>query len=89
MTIVYMYMYVGSLVATVHNNAEHSPSKFIQKWSKVRTSQKPRGRAYHAACVIGSNTGHHPLVMVVGGFGGTALSDVWLLDVTDGSWSEV
>ena len=27
--------------------------------------------------------------MVVGGFGGGVLSDVWLLDVIDGSWTEV
>ena len=66
---------------------------YIQKWSKVRTSgKKPPVRSYHTACVIDSNiTGHHPLVIVVGGSGwnSTVLSDVWLLDVTDGSWSEV
>ena len=28
-------------------------------------------------------------MMVVGGYGGHVLSDVWLLDVIDGSWSEV
>ena len=27
--------------------------------------------------------------MVVGGYGGRVLSDVWLLDVIDGSWGEV
>ena len=27
--------------------------------------------------------------MVVGGYGSRVLSDVWLLDVIDGSWSEV
>ena len=28
-------------------------------------------------------------MMVVGGYGGHVLSDVWLLDVIDGLWSEV
>ena len=35
----------------------------------------------------GDITGHHPLLMVIGGEGAgpTVLSDVWFLDVTDGS----
>ena len=62
-----------------------------QIWNKLQTSgEKPPGRCYHSACCI---TGANPALMVVGGFGGTGdggvLSDVWLLDVTDGSWSEV
>ena len=64
-----------------------------QQWSKVRTSgKKPPARLYHSACIISSDvTGHHPLLMVVGGVGDdlTVLSDVWFLDVTDGSWNEV
>ena len=62
-----------------------------QQWSKVRTSgKKPRARQYHSACIISSDvTGHHPLLMVVGGYAGTVFSDVWFLDVTDGSWNEV
>ena len=63
-----------------------------QQWSKVRTSgKKPPARGYHSACIISSDvTGHHPLLMVVGGVvGGTVFSDVWFLDVTDGSWNEV
>ena len=63
-----------------------------QQWSKVRTSgNKPPARNYHSACIISSDvTGHHPLLMVVGGWDGdTVLSDVWFLDVTDGSWNEV
>ena len=59
----------------------------------MRTSgKKPPARSAHAACVIGDIiTGHHPLVMVVGGWGDgdTVFSDVWFLDVTNGSWSEV
>ena len=62
-----------------------------QQWSKVRTSgKKPPARFYHSACIISSDvTGHHPLLMVVGGVGAIVFSDVWFLDVTDGSWNEV
>ena len=73
-----------------------------QQWSKVRTSgKKPPAREYHSACIISSDvTGHHPLLMVVGGVVGgqstplvvagvAVFSDVWFLDVTDGSWNEV
>ena len=58
----------------------------------MRSGKKPPGRYYHAACVIGDTiTGQHPLVMVVGGVGyhNAVLSDVWFLDVTNGSWTEV
>lgn len=51
-------------------------------------------RDCHASCCIdGPSTGqeeHHSLLMVVGGFGGgSALCDVWILDVDKRSWSEV
>ena len=60
---------------------------FLQHWSKLQTSGKtPLAREKHAACCI---TGDSPQVMVVGGYDGRVLSDVWLLDVTDGSWSKV
>ena len=54
----------------------------------------PRGRRLHAACCIaGPLTGQtHPLLMVSGGLGGEsfkALSDVWILDVAQWSWSKV
>ena len=46
----------------------------------------PPARNGHAACCIAGS-----LLMVVGGLsdGLNVLSDVWLLDVTNGSWSEV
>ena len=57
----------------------------------MRTSgKKPPARSRHAACVISRSTTLH--LMVVGGqadYGDTVFSDVWFLDVTDGSWSEV
>ena len=64
-----------------------------QQWSKVRTSgKKPPARDWHSACIIDSDiTGHHPLLMVVGGVGNSlqVFSDVWFLDVTNALWSEV
>ena len=62
-----------------------------QHWSKVKTSGgRPSARMYHAACCIaGPLTGQpHPLLMVICGLGG-ALSDVWVLDVAQGLWSQV
>lgn len=51
--------------------------------------KKPSARRYHASCVINS-TGHAPLLMVVGGWDGNmAFSDVWVLNVNDGSWRKV
>lgn len=44
----------------------------------------PPARRYHAACWIAGS-----LLMVVRGADFNVLSDVWLLDVTNGSWSEV
>ena len=59
----------------------------------MRTSgKKPPARLNHSACVIDSHiTGHHPLLMVVGGMGDSfqVFSDVWFLDVTNALWSEV
>ena len=53
----------------------------------------PPARQQHAACCIaGVNAGDPPLLMVVGGCDTdeqTFFSDVWLLDLTNGSWSEV
>ena len=64
-----------------------------QQWSKVRTSgKKPRVRYWHSTCIISSDVpGHHPLLMIIGGYDGqsTVLSDVWFLDLTNGSWNEV
>ena len=59
-----------------------------QNWTKLQTSgKKPPARELHSACCM---SGDHPVLMVVGGWdGGRVLSNVWLLDVTDGSWSEV
>ena len=53
---------------------------------------KPPARMYHAAIVISDAiAGQNPLVMVVGGMTNDSaiLSDVWLLNMTDGTWSEV
>ena len=66
----------------------------MQHWTKVGSrKKKPRGRHSHTACCIaGPLTGQdHPLLLVVGGQGDgwKVLSDVWLLDVDKGVWSEV
>ena len=64
----------------------------MQHWTKLNiTGDKPPPRNSHATCCIeGPLTGQsHPLLMVVGGYGGTALGDVWLLDVDKRVWSEV
>ena len=56
------------------------------------SGKKPPARDSHTACCIaGPLTGQeHPLLMIVGGWNaGTAFSDVWLLDVDKGVWSEV
>ena len=64
-----------------------------QKWTKVQIKgKKPAPRYNHATlCIEDPHTGHHPLLMVVGGFGvgGSVLSDVWLLDVINGVQTEV
>ena len=66
----------------------------LQHWTKVGSGKKkPPGRFSHTACCIaGPLTGQdHPLLLVVGGCagGGEVFSDVWLLDVDKGVWSEV
>ena len=64
----------------------------LQHWTKVGSASKPPGRSYHTACCIaGLLTGQeYPLLMVVGGIKEVdVLSDVWLLDVDKGVWSEV
>ena len=65
-----------------------------QHWTKVQIKgNKPAPRYYHTTlCIEDPHTGHHPLLMVVGGsrYGSSRiLSDVWLLDVINGVWSEV
>ena len=66
----------------------------LQHWTKVGSGEKkPPARSSHTACCIaGPLTGQdHPLLLVVGGYAGGVklLSDVWLLDVDKGVWSEV
>ena len=57
------------------------------------SAKKPPARFNHTACCIaGPLTGQeHPILMVAGGGGGISqvFSDVWLLDVDEGVWSEV
>ena len=63
-----------------------------QHWTKVQIKEKkPAPRRNHATlCIEDPHAGHHPLLMVVGGSGGSSvLSDVWLLDVINGVWTEV
>lgn len=65
-----------------------------QQWSLVDTiGMKPSKRDSHAACVITSSdiTGSHPLLLYFGGMtiNFTPLSDLWLLDITSGSWLQV
>ena len=66
---------------------------FPQHWTKLNTTGGPRppARDSHAACCIaGPLPGQeHPLLLVGGGFSGSALKDMWLLDVDRGVWSEV
>ena len=62
-----------------------------QHWTKVQIKgKKPAPRFYHTTlCIEDPHTGHHPLLMVVGGYDGSILSDVLLLDVINGVWTEV
>ena len=56
----------------------------FQNWSKLQTNgTKPPARFFHTTCCVGGQ------LMVVGGYGYPVFSDVWLLNVTSGSWSEV
>ena len=50
--------------------------------------KKPPARIYHATCVITSPE-HPPQLMVIGGLAHNVLCDVWILDIANGSWSEV
>ena len=73
------------------NTAKLYLNMSIQHWMKVGIGEKPPVRNWHTACCIaGPLTGQeHPLLIVVGGFGPKVFSDVWLLDVDKGVWSEV
>ena len=92
-----MYSTVHTVVAVLGSVLEKSVflvPLISQHWSKVKTSGgRPPARSSHAACCIaGPLTGQpHPLLMVIcgngGGFG--VLSDVWVLDVAQGLWSQV
>ena len=88
-----MYVCVHLLCMCICSNMYlqvHAYLLMLQNWSSIRTSGKtPPARADHSACYL---TGDKAVLMVVGGYGIPAngvLSDVWLLDVTDGLWSEV
>ena len=63
---------------------------FMQHWSKLEIQGEscPVGRWGHAAVCLGYG-GDHPQLLVTGGYGGTLLSDVWLLDLESGRWREV
>lgn len=54
----------------------------------MTSGMKPPARDYHATCIL---TGNHIHLAVIGGYGGSGIvfSDMWLLDMTYGSWSEV
>ena len=90
-----MYSTVHTVVAVLGSVLEKSVflvPLISQHWSKVKTSGgRPPARSSHAACCIaGPLTGQpHPLLMVTGGGDFGALSDVWVLDVAQGLWSQV
>ena len=76
------------------NTAKLYLNMSIQHWTKVGIGEKPPvPRSLHTVCCIaGLLTGQqHSVLMVVGGLGNglKVLSDVWLLDVDKGVWSEV
>ena len=75
------------------NTAKLYLNMSMQHWTKVGTGGKlPVRRSLHTACCIaGPLTGQeHSVLMVVGGWNGSKVfSDVWLLDVDKGVWSEV
>ena len=86
-------MYVCVICVHYHAKCLHFRAFIIpQHLAKVHIKgEKPAARMYHTAlCIEHPHTAHHPLLMVEGGKGRrTALSDVWVLDVTDGVWSQV
>ena len=74
------------------NTAKLYLNMSIQHWTKVGTGGKPPARSLHTACCIaGPLTGQeHSVLMVIEGWNGSKVfSDVWLLDVDKGVWSEV
>ena len=73
------------------NTAKLYLNMSMQHWTKVEIGEKPPARYWHTACCIaGPLTGQeHPLLIVVGGDGQKVFSDVRLLDVDKGVWSEV
>ena len=75
------------------NTAKLYLNMSMQQWTKVGTGGKPPARCWHTACcIVGPLTGQeHSVLMVVGGIGDgwKVLSDVWLLDLDKGVWSEV
>ena len=74
------------------NTAKLYLNMSMQHWTKVASGKRPQPRDSHTACCIASPlTGQeHSVLMVVGGQDGLmVLSDVWLLDVDKGVWSEV
>ena len=74
------------------NTAKLYLNMSMQHWTKVDSGIIPHARHSHTACCIaGPLTGQeHPLLIVVGGgHDGQVFSDVWLLDVDKGVWSEV
>ena len=63
----------------------------MQHWSQldVGGGPRPRGRLSHAAVCLGYG-GHHPQLLVTGGWGGgVTLSDAWVLDIVFRRWREV
>ena len=65
----------------------------LQQWTllDVSGSPKPSERLGHAACcLVGPLTGQEqPLLVVVGGYSGAVLKDVWLLDIDGRRWKQV
>ena len=92
-----VYSTVHTVVAVLGSVLEKSVflvPLISQHWSKVKTSGgRPSARMYHAACCIAGPLTEqpHPLLIVICGraVGLVALSDVWVLDVAQGLWSQV
>ena len=82
-----------AIVTLLCSCGKHYKIMSMQHWMKVASGKMPPGREFHTACCIaGPLTGQeHLLLMVAGGYGyeGMVFSDVWLLDVDKGVWSEV
>ena len=86
-------VHVVSVIFMWGNTAKLYLNMSMQHWTKVGIGKKPPVRYCHTVCCIaGPLTGQeHPLLIVVEGLGGgmKVFSDVWLLDVDKGVWSEV